>query len=95
MTLESYPPAADWKVCIKGTVQFEVSICRESFHHGFRSFGWGKQDRKVILFSMDSYDKPSAILDVMIKYRDAHLIPFAQACADAMNHVESQALLKP
>lgn len=87
---------ADWKVCVNGSDEYgyEVSICRESFPHGFQSYGWAGADTKIVLFEFRAHAKPEPVWEVILKYKDAHLIPFAQAAADAMNHVEQQSLLR-
>lgn len=87
---------ADWKMCINGSDDygFEIAICRESFSHGFRSWGWDGEDEKIILFEMNFDETPKPLREVLLRFKKGPLMEFAQAAADAMNHVEQQSLLR-
>lgn len=93
--MNNFPAAADWKVCVNGSdaYGYEIAICREAFEHGFQSWGWDGPNEKNILFVLLASKMPPQLWEVALRYKDEHLMKFAQACADAMNHVESQTLL--
>lgn len=44
---------APWTVDVKGTAErsCEISVIREDFEHGFRSYGWFDPDRKIPVLS--------------------------------------------
>lgn len=83
--------AADWVVC---TIELtgsngEISICRKSFDHGFKSWGWGGFDQKIIIFDTDR-DEYFPMKMKTYKTLQSKLIRRAEKFAEVLNQLDDE-----
>lgn len=80
-----------WKVC---TIEMtgahgEISVCRKSFTHGFKSWGWDSFDKKIIIFDVDREEfHPMKMKDY--KKLQAQMVRRAEKFAEVLNQLDGE-----